>query len=149
MARTTFGTYASRPAARRTSFGEQAAPELTVRRGARVVGPASELGVGHVEGSAYFAGRAWHVIRYGVWGIGYAEQGTDAVVAVDAGTVLVEDEHNNVGRLCNVRGDYAAGNPGRCWRVAYAVNGRRYVVVHLDTAEVRVVDHRFDMTNLY
>lgn len=126
-----------------------------VRRGARVLGDAGTPLTGTVEGFSYgpVTGPraalcvAWPVVRWSDGMVTPREPHT--VVAVDASTVLVEDEGNNVNRLCNVRGDGAAGEPVRCWLVVSAVSGRRYLVKHVETGEVRVVSSRYDMTNLY
>lgn len=130
-------------------FRPTATPDLPVRRGARVLTDLGGAMVGRVEGVSFAEGRAWHLVRYSDGFVGYAEQGAGTVVAVDADTHLVADQHNNVGRLCNVRGDAAAGEPVRCWLVCSAVNGGRYLVKHVGTAEVRVVSHRYGVTNLY
>lgn len=126
-----------------------ATPELPVRRGSRVLyADRDGAGIGHVEGESFYGeSRTW-VFRLADSSVGWAVQGLARLVAVDAGTRLVEDQWNNVDRLCNVRGDGAAGEPNRCWHVRAAVSGGRYLVEHLDTGVVRVVGHR-DMTNLY
>jgi hypothetical protein len=123
---------------------------LDVRRGARVLYATGdgETGVGYVEGESTWDGSWWFVFRCQDGSMGWCPQGLARVVAVDAGTHLVEDQFNNVGRLCNVRGDGATGSLNRCWQVAAAVSGGRYLVRHLDYGTVAVVGHR-DMTNLY
>jgi len=122
---------------------------LTVRRGSRVLyALRSGAGIGHVEGESFYREGASFVFRFEDGSVGWAPQGLARLVAVDAGTRLVDDQWNNVNRLCNVRGDAAAGEPCRCWHVRAAVSGGRYLVEHLDTGVVRLVDHR-DMTNLY
>lgn len=123
---------------------------LTVRRGARVLHCYSNgATIGHVEGESFYReGVSW-VFRAADGSIGWAAQGGSQLVAVDAGTVLVEDQGNNVGRLCNVRGDAAAGHPNRCWQVVAAVSGQRLAVRHLDYGYTRLVSERFDVTNLY
>lgn len=122
---------------------------LPIRKGSRVLyAYANGAGVGHVEGESFYGeSRTW-VLREQDGTVGYAVQGLAVLVAVDAGTVLVEDGFNNVGRRCNVPGDGPAGEPARCWRVASAVSGGRYLVRHLDHGVVRLVAHR-DMHNLY
>ena len=125
---------------------------LTVRRGSRVLYATRDgVGVGHVEGESFYRGGASFVFRFEDGSVGWAPQGLAVLVAVDAGTVLVEDEWNNVGRLCNLPGDGAAGRVvelDRPWHVRAAVSGGRYLVEHLDYGVVRLVDHR-EMTNLY
>jgi len=122
---------------------------LTVRRGSRVLYATRDgAGVGHVEGESFYAGGASFVFRFEDGSVGWAPQGLARLVAVDWSTTLVEDGFNNVGRLCNVRGDGAAGEPCRCWHVRAAVSGRRYLVEHLDTGVVRLVGSH-EMTNLY
>lgn len=117
------------------------------RRGTHVLTVISDkFGPARVEGRAYYAGRTWSVLRYANGYVGYGT--SDVLAPVDCTTLITDDLHNNVGRLCNVRGDGAAGHPNRCWKVVSAVSGSRYLVLHLDTDEVRVVGHR-DMTNLY
>jgi len=124
-------------------------PALPVRRGSRVLYAVREgAGVGHVEGESYYMGSMSFVFRFADGSIGWCPNGLARLVAVDGNTHLIEDQFNNVGRLCNVRGDSAAGERGRPWHVRAAVNGYRYLVEHLDTQVVRVVSHR-DMTNLY
>lgn len=120
---------------------------LTVRRGAHVLTLLSrDCGVAMIEGTAHLLGRTWNVLRYADGTVGYATN--DIAAPVDGATRLVSDDGNNVGRLCNVRGDAVQGHPARCWAVHAAVSGSRYLVAHLDTDAVRVVDHR-EMTNLY
>lgn len=118
----------------------------TLTRRARVLSYCPDLGVGVVEGRSYLGAETAAVVRWANGTVGAWED--ERLVTVDTSTVLVEDQLNNVGRLCNVRGDGAAGEPARCWRVVAAVSGRRYLVAHRDTDAVRVVSHR-DMTNLY
>jgi len=118
----------------------------TLARRTRVLSYCPDLGVGVVEGRSYLGRATAAVVRWANGTVGAWDD--DMLVAVEAGTVLAEDEGNNVGRLCNVRGDGAAGERARCWRVVAAVNGRRYLVEHRDTSAVRVVSNR-DMTNLY
>lgn len=122
---------------------------LSVRRGARVLHCYSNgATIGHVEGESFYVNSVSWVFRAADGSIGWAAQGGSQLVAVDAGTVLVEDQFNNVGRLCNVRGDGAAGHLNRCWSVVAAVSGSRYAVRHLDYGYTRLVGNR-DMTNLY
>jgi len=130
-------------------FYPRATQELPVRKGARVLyALRAGAGVGHVEGESFYReGVSW-VFRCEDGSVGWAAQGRGHLVAVDAGTVLVADDWNNVGRLCNVPGDGAAGNEPRCWHVRSAVSGGRYLVEHLDTGDVRLVAHR-DMHNCY
>jgi hypothetical protein len=122
---------------------------VPVRRGSRVLYALREgAGVGYVEGESFYCGGASFVFRYEDGSVGWAPCGLAVLVAVDAGTCLVEDQFNNVGRLCNVRGDGPAGEPVRCWQVRAAVSGSRYLVEHLDHGVLRLVGHG-DMTNLY
>jgi hypothetical protein len=122
---------------------------LTVRRGSRVLYATRDgAGVGHVEGESFYRESASFVFRFEDGSVGWAPQGLARLVAVDWSTTLIEDGFNNVGRLCNVRGDGAAGEPCRCWHVRAAVSGGRYLVEHLDHGVVRLVTHR-EMTNLY
>lgn len=122
---------------------------LTVRRGSRVLHCYSNgATIGYVEGESFYREGVSFVFRAADGSIGWAPQGAGHLVAVDAGTRLVDDQFNNVNRLCNVRGDNAAGHPNRCWQVVAAVSGSRYAVRHLDYGYTRLVGHR-DMTNLY
>lgn len=123
--------------------------DLPVRRGARVLyAYDNAAGVGHVEGESFHGDGAWFVFRQQDGSLGYCPQGLALLVAVDAGTVLVEDGMNNVGRRCNVRGDGAALRSVRCWQIAAAVSGHRYLVRHLDHGVVKLVSYK-DMTNCY
>lgn len=87
----------------------------TLNRRTRVLSYCPDLGVGVVEGRSYLGRATAAVVRWANGTVGAWDD--DMLVAVEAGTVLAEDEGNNVGRLCNVRGDGAAGERARCWRV--------------------------------
>jgi hypothetical protein len=130
------------------------ATTLPVRKGARVLADVAHFGVGRVEGLAVLPGSAfpgdtrYHTVRWANGDVTREPAASGVLVAIDFTTVPVEDQHNNVGRRCNVPGDGPAGEPVRCWQVAYAVSGSRYLVAHLRTGRVRLVAQR-DMHNLY
>lgn len=66
---------------------------------------------------------------------------------------FVSDNHNNVGRHCNI---YGPGIPrdtqSRCWRVFRAMRDKagtlHYMVKHVHTGVFRTIVHT-NMTNLY
>lgn len=129
------------------------APVTPLRRGTRVLSHLGEFtGVGHVEGTSTLGTESAYVVRWANGVVDTWETHEPVLVAVDWTTTLVQDEWNNVGRHCSVRGDAAAGHPVRCWRVVAAVSGGRYLVERLDgegyAVQARLVAHR-DMTNLY
>lgn len=139
---------------------------LPVRKGAHVLSYMSDtLGVGTIEGLSFLPPMSWapgacekgYVVRWADGTVNVWDAFTGVLVAVDADTVLVEDQFNNVNRLCNVRGDRNEGRPVRCWQVVTAVSGSRYLVrlrhgrtdaMRFTDDVVRLVDYR-DMTNLY
>ena len=124
-------------------------PALPVRKGTRVLSVLGDFaGVGTVEGLSYLGGESAHVVRWANGVVDTWETAVPLLVAVDAGTTLVQDQWNNVGRHCSVSGDGPVGEPCRVWRVVAAVSGGRYLVAHETRDEVRVVEHR-SMTNLY
>jgi hypothetical protein len=110
-------------------------------------------GVGYVEGFSYNPEHApggvrpVPVVRWASGVVSWHEP--SELVAVELGTVLTEDVHNNVGRLCMVPLYLVgAGEEGRTWRLVSAVSGNRYLVVNLRTGRVLVLEHR-SLTNLY
>jgi hypothetical protein len=124
-------------------------PALPVRKGARVLSLFSDgAGVGYVEGETFYGNRRFPVVRWSAEGIVSDRWDARYLVVVDAGTVLVEDQFNNVNRLCTLPLQQGEEPEGRVWRVVAAVSRGRYLVAHLRTSRVRVVEHR-SMSNLY
>lgn len=127
----------------------------TIRRGTRVLAwNSATVGIGHVEGARYASNNApagtqsADIVRWADGTVDSWTRGRALLAPVDAGTVLVEDQFNNVGRYCSVD----AVN-GRAWCVEAALSRDasgelRYLVVLHDTGEVRMVNHR-SMSNLY